>query len=167
LRHEPDAIGLQLGDGGWVRVDSLLDACQRHGLPLTHLELVQVVEDSDKKRFAFDSTGKLIRAQQGHSVSVDLQLASVVPPPVLYHGTVAAALPAIRQEGLQKMSRHHVHLSPDVETARRVGARRGKPIILRVDAAGLHQAGAVFYESGNSVWLVDHVPPSYLQELTE
>ncbi|WP_324679305.1 RNA 2'-phosphotransferase [Hymenobacter sp. GOD-10R] len=167
LRHEPEMLGLHLSEGGWVAVADLLEACQRHGQALTHLELSEIVADSDKKRFAFDATGTLIRAQQGHSVSVDLQLAPATPPAVLYHGTVGAALAAIRREGLQKMNRHHVHLSPDVETARRVGARRGKPVILAVDAAALHSAGAVFYESGNGVWLVDQVPPSYLRELTD
>ena len=165
LRHDPQAIGLELAEGGWVLVEDLLAACRRHGKPLTHLELSEIVTESDKQRFAFDATGTLIRAQQGHSVPVDLQLAPAVPPPVLYHGTVAAALPAIQREGLQKMNRHHVHLSPDLETARRVGGRRGKPVLLAVDAAGLHDAGVVFYESGNGVWLVDHVPPAYLQQL--
>ncbi|GGF08123.1 RNA 2'-phosphotransferase [Hymenobacter cavernae] len=165
LRHDPQAIGLELQEGGWVAVDDLLVACARHNLMLTHLELAEIVESSDKKRFAFDATGTLIRAQQGHSVPVDLQLTPLAPPAVLYHGTVAAALPDIWREGLQKMSRHHVHLSPDVETAQRVGGRRGKPVVLVVDAAALHKAGAVFYESGNGVWLVDQVPPGYLKEL--
>ncbi|OUJ74758.1 RNA 2'-phosphotransferase [Hymenobacter crusticola] len=167
LRHEPETIGLELREGGWIPVAELLEACTRQGQPLTHLELSEIVTTSDKKRFAFDATGTLIRAQQGHSVPVDLQLAPAVPPAVLYHGTVAAALPAIWQEGLQKMSRHHVHLSPDVETARRVGARRGKPVLLAIDAAALHSAGSVLYESGNGVWLVDQVPSAFLRELAD
>jgi len=162
LRHTPAAIGLTLQEGGWVKVADLLAACAAHGTPISKSELTEIVEGSDKQRFAFDADGRRIRAQQGHSVEVDLLLLPAVPPPVLYHGTAPAALPAIRREGLLKMKRHHVHLSPDEETARRVGARRGQPIILTVDAAAMHAAGLVFYESGNGVWLVDEVPPQYL-----
>jgi putative RNA 2'-phosphotransferase len=162
LRHRPAAIGLALQEGGWVNVSDLLAACAAHGTPISPDQLAKIVAGNDKQRFAFDATGTRIRAQQGHSVEVDLQLAPAVPPPVLYHGTAPAALAAIRREGLQKMKRHHVHLSPDEETARRVGARRGQPHLLTVDAAAMHTAGAVFYESGNGVWLVDAVPPQYL-----
>ncbi|MFD2720582.1 RNA 2'-phosphotransferase [Hymenobacter monticola] len=162
LRHRPAALGLILQEGGWVNVDGLLTACAAHGTPISLPQLNEIVEGNYKKRFAFDASGTRIRAQQGHSVEVDLQLAPAVPPAVLYHGTAPAALPAIRHEGLQKMGRHHVHLSPDAETARRVGARRGQPHILTVDAAAMHAAGLVFYESGNGVWLVDAVPPQYL-----
>jgi putative RNA 2'-phosphotransferase len=165
LRHAPQAIGLTLQAGGWVKVADLLAACAAHGHPLTRHELEDLVEDNDKQRFAFDETGQRIRAQQGHSIEVDLQLTPAEPPAVLYHGTVPAALPAIRAAGLQKMSRHHVHLSPDEATARRVGQRRGQPTLLAVDAAALHQAGGVFYRSGNGVWLTDSVPPQYLREL--
>ncbi|MFC7669721.1 RNA 2'-phosphotransferase [Hymenobacter humi] len=124
-----------------------------------------MVAGSDKQRFAFDASGERVRAQQGHSVAVDLQLAPVEPPEVLYHGTASAAVPAIRHEGLHRMKRHHVHLSPDEETARRVGARRGRPVLFVIDAKALHEAGGVFYQSGNGVWLTDHVPPEYLREL--
>ena len=164
LRHQPQALGLTLAPGGWVPVAALLAACAAHGHPLSRAELQELVTGSDKQRFAFDETGQHIRAQQGHSVAVDLQLVAATPPAVLYHGTVAEALPAIRREGLQKMQRHHVHLSPDADTARRVGSRRGAPVILRIDAAGLHQAGATFYESGNGVWLVEAVPPAFMEE---
>jgi putative RNA 2'-phosphotransferase len=166
LRHAPQAIGLTLQEGGWVNVADLLAACAAHGYSLTRDELEDLVEDNDKQRFAFDETGQRLRAQQGHSVEVDLQLTPATPPAVLYHGTVPAALPAIRAAGLQKMQRHHVHLSPDEATARRVGQRRGKPTLLAVDAAALHAAGGVFYRSGNGVWLVDGVPPQYLRELS-
>jgi len=167
LRHQPEAIGLTLQAGGWVNVTDLLAACAAHGYPLTRDELKDLVKGSDKQRFAFDEAGQRLRAQQGHSVAVDLQLAPAVPPAVLYHGTVAAALPAIQAAGLQKMSRHHVHLSPDIETARRVGSRRGRPVLLAVAAAALHAAGEVFYQSGNGVWLVHSVPPQYLRELPD
>jgi putative RNA 2'-phosphotransferase len=165
LRHAPEAIGLHLEAGGWVAVADLLAACAAHGHPMSRDELEDVVEDNDKQRFAFDEAGQRLRAQQGHSVEVDLQLAPAEPPAVLYHGTAPAALPAIRRDGLQKMNRHHVHLTTDEATARRVGQRRGRPILLAIDAAALHAAGGIFYRSGNGVWLTEAVPPHYLREV--
>jgi putative RNA 2'-phosphotransferase len=165
LRHCPEALGLTLEAGGWVAVEAFLQACARRGQPLTRAELEELVTENDKQRFAFDETHTRIRAQQGHSVPVELGLVAQKPPAPLYHGTVAAALPAIRQQGLLKMQRHHVHLSPDVEIARRVGSRRGRPVILVVDVVGMQEAGALFYQSGNGVWLTEQVPPQYLQEL--
>ncbi|KOP27979.1 RNA 2'-phosphotransferase [Hapalosiphon sp. MRB220] len=164
LRHQPDRIGVKLTPGGWVAVDELLAACQKNQFPITHAELNEVVANNDKKRFAFDSTGTLIRANQGHSTKVDLQLEPVVPPDVLYHGTGHKAVESILQIGLKKMSRHHVHLSADIATAKTVGSRHGKPVILTVDSGAMHKAGYGFYCSENGVWLVDHVPPEYLQK---
>jgi putative RNA 2'-phosphotransferase len=164
LRHAPEEIGLVLGRGGWVGVDELLDALGRHGLSLTRGELDEIVSSSDKQRFAFDETGTLIRANQGHSVSVDLELPGSKPPDVLFHGTVATALPAIRREGLRPMERHQVHLSASEETATRVGSRRGRPVVLHVDAARMSADGHRFLVSANGVWLVDTVPPEYLTQ---
>ncbi len=130
LRHAPDVLGLTLQPGGWVPVDDLLAASQRIGFPISYDELIECVETNDKKRFSFDDSGDLIRANQGHSVEVDLQLEEQVPPDVLFHGTVERFLASIMAEGLKKGKRHHVHLSRDIETARKVGARRGKPVIL-------------------------------------
>jgi putative RNA 2'-phosphotransferase len=138
LRHSPDELGRTLRPGGWVPVGDLLAAAEDHGLPISHDELVECVETNDKKRFSFDETGDLIRANQGHSVEVDLQLEERQPPEVLYHGTVERFLPAILAEGLNRGRRHHVHLSKDMETARKVGSRRGKPVLLKVDAGGMH-----------------------------
>lgn len=165
LRHEPEKCGLTLAPGGWVAVDALIKGAAQAGVPFTRQELEELVRTSDKQRFAFDETGERIRANQGHSVEVDLELVPTSPPAVLYHGTPEKFLPAILQAGLLKMQRHHVHLSPDVETARKVGARRGKAAVLVVDAAGLAAAGAVFFCSQNGVWLVDHVPATYLKRL--
>jgi putative RNA 2'-phosphotransferase len=165
LRHKPEALGLLLAEGGWVGVEELLTASTHHGQPLTRAELEELVATSDKQRFAFDATGTRIRAQQGHSVPIDLGLMPALPPAELYHGTVPTALPAIWREGLRNMKRHHVHLSSDVDTARQVGNRRGPAVLLAVDAAALAVAGFVFYVSGNGVWLTDHVPPAYLREL--
>jgi putative RNA 2'-phosphotransferase len=164
LRHSPAEIGLELGPGGWVRVDDLLAALHAHGLQLRRDELDEIVTRNDKQRFAFDESGSSIRANQGHSVPVDLGLAEATPPDRLFHGTVGSALPAILEEGLRPMRRHHVHLSPDLATAVRVGARRGRPVVLAVDAARMATAGHRFRVSANSVWLVDAVPPEYLDQ---
>ena len=162
LRHTPERLGLTLALGGWVSVDELLAACAAHQFPLTRAELEEVVATCNKQRFSFDDTKTRIRANQGHSVEVDLQLEPQTPPDVLYHGTGEKSVSAILQSGLLKMSRHHVHLSKDIETARKVGMRHGGPAIFGVDAAAMHQAGFTFYCSDNGVWLVDRVPPQYL-----
>lgn len=162
LRHEPERLGLELAAGGWVPVATLLEACARARFPISRDELDAVVAGSDKQRFAFDETKTRIRANQGHSVEVDLQLEPAVPPTVLYHGTGAQNVESILATGLRKMSRHHVHLSPDTDTARKVGIRHGKPAIFLVDAAKMHAEGVVFYCSANGVWLVEEVPPRFL-----
>lgn len=163
LRHHPDAIGLELAAGGWVAVDDLLAAAKQHQFPISREELDEVVANNDKKRFSFDETGTSIRANQGHSVKIDLQLEPTLPPEVLYHGTGHRAVESILTEGLQKRSRHHVHLSADIDTAKKVGARHGKPVVLVIDAAKMQQEGYQFYCSENGVWLVDEVPPEYLK----
>lgn len=166
LRHDPAGLGLVLGPGGWVEVGVLLAACARKGVVISRAQLAEVVASSDKQRFAMTPDGQQIRANQGHSVEVDLQLepASEVPA-ALYHGTGAQAVEAILREGLRRMARHHVHLSPDVETARRVGGRHGRPVVLVVDAAAMRAAGAVFYCSENGVWLTEAVAPGFLRVL--
>ena len=163
LRHDPAGLGLTLGEGGWVEVDDLLAGAARSGFAFTRDDLEEVVRASDKQRFAFDLTGTQIRANQGHSVEVDLQLPVAVPPTELFHGTPERHLEAILRDGLFKMRRHHVHLSPDTQTALKVGQRHGKPIIFRVDAVTMSADGYSFYLSANGVWLVDHVPPRYLR----
>jgi len=163
LRHQPERLGLELRAGGWVTVSELLEACARSGFTVTEDELREVVERSDKQRFGFDPSGLLIRANQGHSVTVDLELEPVAPPPLLFHGTGAGSVGSILSSGLKPMARHHVHLSIDEETARRVGMRHGRPVILTVDAARMAADGFVFFVSTNGVWLTDAVPPEYLR----
>jgi putative RNA 2'-phosphotransferase len=143
-------------------VDDLLAACIHRRFSITRAELEKVVADNSKQRFSFDPTGTLIRANQGHSVAVDLQLEPATPPDVLFHGTGHQTADIIRQTGLDKMRRHHVHLSADLETARAVGARHGRPVVFTVDAAAMTQAGHLFYRSDNGVWLTDAVPPEFL-----
>jgi putative RNA 2'-phosphotransferase len=161
LRHQPERIGLTLDEAGWVEIDVLIAAATEHGFRFTRDELDHVVAANDKQRFAID--GSRIRASQGHSIDVDLGLPPATPPPYLYHGTVARYLDAIRAEGLRPMNRHDVHLSPDRETAARVGARRGRPVVLSVDAEAMHRDGHVFHVSANGVWLTQGVPPRYLR----
>lgn len=167
LRHQPDLIGITLDEGGWTSVPALLEALARFGEPLSRAELEGIVAASDKQRFAFNTEGSLIRANQGHSVRVDLGLAPAVPPDRLYHGTVRQFLASIERDGLLKMSRHHVHLHTTIDVALAVGARRGKPVVLIVDAAAMHRQGQAFYVSENDVWLTDTVPPEYLAVLAD
>lgn len=165
LRHCPERIGLELQPGGWIFIEELLEASKKNKFQIFPNELKVVVEQNNKKRFSFDETGTRIRANQGHTVDVDLQLKPTVPPDTLYHGTNHHAVESIRQMGLCKMSRHHVHLSTDMNTARSVGKRRGQPIIFAVDAVKMDKVGYNFYCTENGVWLVDRVPPEYLQQL--
>ncbi|MCC2672626.1 MAG: 2-phosphotransferase [Armatimonadetes bacterium] len=167
LRHNPTALGLILEPGGWVRVDDLLAGCSRKGFHISRAELDEVVAQNDKQRFSFDASGKRIRANQGHSVEVDLQLEPTAPPAVLYHGTGHGTAGAVAKEGLRKMRRHHVHLSADIETATRVGARHGRPVVFAIDAQAMAAAGVEFFCSDNGVWLVDEVPAQFLTELSE
>lgn len=163
LRHKPETIGLTLEDGGWVTVGELLRACRERGKGFSLEELRETVETNDKRRFSFDESGAKIRANQGHSVDVEIGFEESEPPETLYHGTAERNLDAIFAEGLKKMARHHVHLSSDAETARQVGARYGKPVILRIETAKMRESGFKFYVSANGVWLTDAVPPEFLK----
>lgn len=162
LRHCPQDIGLTLMEGGWVYVSDLIEACKKHGFPFTKETLQLIVENNDKKRFSFDSTGDKIRANQGHSVDVDLQLEEKVPPVILYHGTAKSSVPSILKDGLKKCNRHHVHLSSNRETAMKVGSRHGSPICLEINSGQMYNENYKFYQSENGVWLTDHVPVKYI-----
>lgn len=165
LRHAPQAIGLRLDGGGWAGVDELLAASARAGFPITREELDAAVRAPGKRRYAFDPTGTRVRAVQGHSVDVDLGYPPSVPPAVLYHGTHPGAIEVILAGGLAPMGRRHVHLSADIPTARQVGARRGRPVIVAVDAAALHAAGQLFHRAENGVWLTGAVGPEHLRRV--
>ena len=167
LRHEPERVGLKLGDAGWVSVSELLDAVNRHGNPLSLEQLEHVVATSDKKRYAFSEDGQRIRANQGHSVEVDLQYPPQQPPEILYHGTATRFVDGIRKDGLQKMERHDVHLSAETKVTLQVGGRHGKPVLLTIRAGDMHRAGHVFRCSTNGVWLVSSVPPEFIEFLTD
>jgi putative RNA 2'-phosphotransferase len=165
LRHEPGKAGLLLDAQGWAPVEAVLAALGRARLECDWERLLHVVESNDKQRFELSADAGRIRARQGHSVEVTLDWPTMTPPELLYHGTVAAALDAILAEGLTPGRRHHVHLSGDLETARRVGARRGAPVILAVRAADMARAGSSFMLTANLVWLTEHVPPRFITRL--
>jgi putative RNA 2'-phosphotransferase len=162
LRHAPLEFGLELSSGGWVEVGSLLSAFARRGYAAGAEELRRVVESNEKQRFELSADGTRIRARQGHSVPVDLGYAPASPPVELFHGTARSFVPAIRREGLLKGQRHDVHLSDSQETAWIIGARHGKPVVLRVRARELAASGALFYRTDNGVWLTERVPSEFI-----
>jgi putative RNA 2'-phosphotransferase len=164
LRHQPDVIGMSLDAGGWADIATLLAQAEKHGKAFTLDELLEIVETSDKQRFAISSDGLRIRANQGHSVAgVDLGLEEVAPPDILYHGTASRFIESIRATGLRPGSRHHVHLSSHLDTAVKVGARHGKPVVLPVAAGRMHAQGHAFFRSQNGVWLTAAVPAEFIQ----
>ena len=163
LRHHPDEIGIQLDEAGWVSVSELLAGAQKHNRRLTREQIETVVADNDKQRFELSSDGESIRARQGHSVSVDLGYAPAEPPETLLHGTAKQFLSSIREQGLLKGQRHHVHMHADRSVATAVGGRRGKAVLLEIDARRMHADGHQFFVTENNVWLTEHVPPNYLR----
>ncbi|QXP61077.1 RNA 2'-phosphotransferase [Olleya sp. HaHaR_3_96] len=163
LRHNPATIGLILDDNGWADVEELIEKSKLSHQNFTVAQLEEVVVTNDKQRFGFNEDRTKIRANQGHSLkTVDLELKAIQPPEFLYHGTVARFIESIQKQGLQKQSRQHVHLSGDIETAVKVGSRRGKPIVLCVNAIDLHNQGHSFYLSKNGVWLTGAVPSEFI-----
>ena len=164
LRHKPELIGIALDDKGWIDISELLSACQQSGREISMEELIEVVEQNNKRRFVIRA-GR-IRANQGHSINIQLDLEAIEPPEYLYHGTATHNWNEILENGIQKMNRQHVHLSPDEETAYGVGVRHGKPLILRVSSRQMATDGFQFYLSENGVWLTEFVPPKYLERLT-
>jgi putative RNA 2'-phosphotransferase len=162
LRHKPQEIGLSLDENGWAQVEELIEKSKQKNVKFDKVILQEVVRTNDKKRFAFNEDGTKIRANQGHTIEVDVELSEQEPPSELFHGTVDKFLGSIRQTGLQKMQRLHVHLSKDLETAIKVGGRRGKPVILTVNVKQMFNEGFKFYLSANNVWLCDNVPAKYI-----
>ncbi|WP_417909916.1 RNA 2'-phosphotransferase [Candidatus Electronema sp. PJ] len=162
LRHKPELIGLRLDAEGWADINALIANAAEKNIVLSHEVICSVVQTNDKQRFSLTADCAFIRANQGHSIPVALNLPEHVPPPCLFHGTASRFLSSIREKGLLPGARQHVHLSADAATALRVGARHGKPVVLQIDAARMYQAGCKFFLSENNVWLVDAVPSSYI-----
>ena len=161
LRHKPQIVGIELDEHGWADVAELIRRVK--GLDLATLE--QIVATDEKRRYSFSTDKKLIRANQGHSIAVDVELEELEPPEVLYHGTAERFATSIRTQGLLKMSRLYVHLSNDLETAEKVGRRHGRPKIFLVKSGKMLADGYKFFRSVNGVWLTEHVPPQYLKEM--
>ena len=167
LRHEPERIGLSLDEKGWADIDELITNAQIYQQDngydlLTRPLLDEIVQTNDKNRFEYSDDGWRIRARQGHSVDVDLQLQDTEPPELLFHGTAERYVQSIRDTGIDKRKRQYVHLSWNEQTAEQVGKRHGKIAILKVRAKDMHAAGHPFYLSTNNVWLTDYVPPEYI-----
>jgi len=163
LRHHPEAEGLSMDEHGWVMVDALLSTRGARKRCMTQDLLAHVVAENDKQRFEFDDSGDRIRARQGHSRAVEIGWNTAVPPEYLYHGTSIHAIPSIREQGLQKRNRHHVHLSVAPETAKNVGARHGQAVVLTIRTKEMYEAGHQFFISANGIWLVDAVPPEFIE----
>lgn len=160
LRHQPEKIGLKLDEGGWADFEELVEKSPNW---MTRQLIQQAIRENNKQRFAVSPDGKRIRASQGHSIKVNLGYEPTEPPEYLYHGSYPKVLEAIKREGLKKMERHHVHLSPDPQTAHTVGLRRGgRPVMFTIQAGRMFRDGYQFFVSENGVWLTDHVPPEYL-----
>ena len=162
LRHKPEAIGIKLNKEGWIGVDELITAANKDGNNLNRALLDEVVFTNDKQRFAYSADGLSIRANQGHSVDIELALKPTTPPDILYHGTATRFIESINEQGLIKKQRQHVHLSALHETAVSVGQRHGKPIVLSINSKQMHEDGHLFYLSNNGVWLTDFVAAEYI-----
>lgn len=162
LRHKPSSANLTLDENGWADIPSLLSGAAQNGIALTRDELIEIVDTNEKRRFVICPDTDRIRANQGHSINVDLELEQATPPDPLFHGTTVRFENSILEKGLVKMKRHHVHLSADLDTARAVGSRHGKILIFKVDTQAMLRDGHDFYLSKNGVWLTDAVPANYL-----
>ena len=165
LRHHPEAAGITLDAHGWADVTSLLAGMKKY--QITRAQLEKIVASDAKQRYAFDATGTKIRANQGHSVAVDVELRESEPPALLWHGSACRFAASIAAQGLKPMGRLYVHLSADVKTARAVGSRHGIPIVYEIDCAAMRRDGFVFFCSHNGVWLTDTVPYRYMKVLED
>lgn len=164
LRHKPEALPINLDEQGWGDLDEIIEKMQRKGMEVDQSIIESVVANNDKQRFRLDLSNRRIRANQGHSIDIDLALEPSAPPKELFHGTATRFIDSIMEKGLIRGNRQHVHLSLDIGTATKVGSRHGKPTILKVDAGAMHQQGFVFYVSENGVWLTEHVPVEFLSK---
>jgi putative RNA 2'-phosphotransferase len=165
LRHKPETIGLELDQHGWANTQDLLTKMNQHGKKIDMETLERIVQTNNKKRYSFNEDRSKIRANQGHSIAVDVEMREAVPPDVLYHGTAERFLESIKLQGILRMSRQYVHLSETVETAKAVGSRHGKPIILMIDTKTMVQDGYHFWISENGVWQSEDIPWKYVKEI--
>lgn len=167
LRHKPDAAGIQLDEHGWANIDELITGINLTGREINMDLLREIVATDEKGRYSFNDDKTLIRANQGHSIPVDVELEEIAPPEFLYHGTAERFIDSIMAEGLRPMSRLYVHLSTDSETAIKVGKRHGKPVVLKVHSREMYRDGCKFYLSANGVWLTKIVPAQYFEVMRD
>ena len=165
LRHRPQEAHITLDEHGWADVDELLAGVNSTGRKIDMSMLEEIVATDKKQRYSFSPDKTLIRANQGHSIPVDVELKEQEPPEILYHGTAAGFLASIEKEGLKPMGRLYVHLSKDAETAENVGKRHGKPVVLKIHSGEMYHDGHVFYLSENGVWLTKKVEPKYFERI--
>lgn len=165
LRHKPEVINITLDEHGWANVDELIAGIAKQYKGFGMSELEEIVRTDNKQRYSFNEDKTLIRANQGHSIPVDVELEEKEPPKVLYHGTGEKYVNSIDRQGLRPKSRLYVHLSKDHDTAVKVGIRHGEPVVYKIDAAKMYQDGYKFYESVNKVWLTESVPTKYMTKL--
>lgn len=166
LRHKPEVIGITLDEHGWADVSELIAGIQKeHSFDRDMLE--EIVRTDEKQRYSFSEDGSLIRANQGHSIPVDVELKRAAPPKILWHGTGEKYVASILEQGLLPKSRLYVHLSKDTETARKVGSRHGRPVLFQVDCSKMEKEGYEFFVSANGVWLTKEVPVKYLRKTEE
>lgn len=165
LRHKPEVIGISLDEHGWAAVDALVSGIARNNEGFNMATLEEIVKTDSKQRYSFNNDKTLIRANQGHSIPVDVELEEKEPPEFLYHGTGEKYVSSILEQGLIPKSRLYVHLSKDIETAQNVGRRHGKEVVYKIATHGMYQDGYKFYLSVNGVWLTKKVPLSYMQAL--
>lgn len=163
LRHKPDAIDLKLDAQGWASIKCIIE---KSDIEITEAAIREVVASSDKKRFIISDDGLCIRANQGHSIDIDLGLKPKEPPEILYHGTANRFLDEIKIHGLQPKNRQYVHLSDNLETAMKVGQRHGKAVVLSIPARSMHKSGHLFFQAENGVWLIKAVPAQFISDLT-
>lgn len=164
LRHDPQKIDLELDKQGWASTKELIEKCKKHRYHFSMDDLIEIVETNDKQRYCFNEKKTKIRANQGHSIEIDLALNPIEPPEYLYHGTATRFLDSIQKEGIIKGSRQYVHLSKDKETATKVGSRHGKVIVLTIMTGKMYQDGILFYQAENGVWLTDYIDAKYISE---
>ncbi len=162
LRHKPETIGIQLDEHGWADINELIEGINNTGRCIDKELLEEIVKTDKKKRYSFSEDKRLIRANQGHSIPVDVELKEQIPPSILYHGTAKQVQDIIMQQGIKSMSRLYVHLSTDYETAKKVGNRHGEPVVLKIAAGEMYAAGIKFYLSVNGVWLTKYVDKRFI-----
>ncbi len=164
LRHQPEIISLNLDENGWADIKELQEKCSKNNIHFTLEELEEMVKTNDKKRFIFNDGKNKIRANQGHSIDIDLAMKPQLPPEFLYHGTAETNVESILEKGIEKRNRQHVHLSSNKDTAEKVGMRHGKPVLLTIMTGKMYEDGLLFYLSENNVWLTDFVDPKYIKQ---